>query len=59
MVSSFRGTFVLTPRVTSLYTLMPLRITSPDVGISVRPMIFSKVDFPEPEGPEIAAKSPA
>ena len=30
----------------------------PAVGISIRPIMFNNVDFPEPEGPEIAANSP-
>ena len=37
---------------------MPSRVMFPADGRSIRPIMFSSVDFPEPEGPEIAANSP-
>jgi len=33
-------------------------ISSPEVGMSIKPIILSMVDFPEPEGPAIETKSP-
>ena len=33
-------------------------ISSPEVGVSISPIIFSVVDFPEPDGPEIETNSP-
>ena len=41
------------------YISIPLSITEPAEGRSVRPIRFNSVDFPEPEGPEIAQKFPA
>ena len=33
-------------------------ISSPEVGVSINPIILSVVDFPEPDGPEIETNSP-
>ena len=38
---------------------LPLNFTSPLVVLSKPPMIFSRVLFPQPEGPIIAKKSPS
>src|SRR5919201_3352852 len=41
-----------------LYGSTPARLTVPDVGESRRPVMFSKVVFPEPDRPTIATNSP-
>jgi len=47
------------PLSLNLLTFLPAMKTSPLVGTSKQPIIFSRVDFPEPEGPIIEMKSPA
>ena len=39
--------------------VLPSKMYSPLVGVSKRPMIFIKVDFPDQEGHMIAKKSPS
>jgi hypothetical protein len=43
---------------TALQTSTPSITSFPLEGKSIKPIIFKIVDFPEPEGPEIAANSP-
>ena len=38
--------------------LSPFIKSSPDVGVSIRPIIFKVVDLPEPDGPEMETNSP-
>ena len=38
-------------------TLIPLKRYWPDVGVSRHPMMFMRVDLPEPDGPMMATYS--
>ena len=40
-------------------TSVPPMHTLPEVGLSSVPIRFSRVDFPEPEGPTMATNSPS
>ena len=41
-----------------LPVVVPFMSTVPDVGVSRRPMMLSRVDLPQPEGPMIDTNSP-
>src|SRR5205085_8993459 len=43
----------------SVWTWKPLKRNSPAVGTSRQPRMFIVVDFPDPDGPITATKSPA
>ena len=42
----------------SFATSLPSKRYSPDVGVSSAPRMCMSVDFPDPEGPMMATKSP-
>ena len=44
--------------VTEAPHVFPSRMNSPDVGTSKQPIMFMRVDLPEPEGPMMATILP-
>ena len=43
----------------ALIVAVPAMETTPSLGVSMHPIMFNIVDFPEPEGPTMDTKSPS